>query len=489
MPDLDWTDMPIHQAIKADWTSPEILIEGSLNSAKSTLFLDKEIDALFKWPGIPILLFRWLQDSVDTKLRPAFEEILAIRGIPLPPWDNKEKCFTFPNGSRVYLFGLKAVSLVEQYNKIRGLGVSRIAGDQIEEVPPQIGAELRGRTRPGLTATMQNKLFPFQITFVSNSEDDDFWLSKEFPTDQHIKGRTLYQVSVFDNKHAPPESIETLLRQFPEDHPKHRTMVLGRRGPNVYGVPVFEGLYRKDLHWRPTAFRHDLPILESFHLGKHNPTFVCAQALYAGGLAVQGGVLALGMVLEDFVPIVDAYRRAWYPPSVPVKSCVAPQGEKTQQTTGRFTGNDVFREKAGIKVQWQDTGNAPDVRLAMIENLSSYLRRRNARGEESFAINTDPTRFLIVSQADGVRESPIVHHAFEGGAVWDAHFVSVSHKELRHIREDDKFANVLNCLSNIELNFCAGQRTAEARALATAQARAKTRGLSHILTGPDSWMS
>ncbi len=487
MPDLDWTGMPIHLAIKHDVTS-EVLIEGSLGCGKTTLGLDREIDALMKWPGIPILLFRWTEDACSTKLRPAFEELLAIRGITAD-WDAKQKAYTFANGSRAYMFGLKAVSAVEIFNKIRGLGVARIFGDQIEEMNPQVAGELRGRLRPDLTATMSGKRFPFQLTFVANPSDSDFWLSKEFPEDGHIKGRKLYSLSIFDNRHLPKETIESLVRAYPEDHPQFRPLVLGQRAPNVYGVPVFEGLYRKDLHWRPTAFRHDLPILESFHLGKHNPTFVCAQALYAGGLAVQGGVLALGMVLEDFVPIVDAYRRAWYPPSVPVKSCVAPQGEKTQQTTGRFTGNDVFREKAGIKVQWQDTGNAPDVRLAMIENLSSYLRRRNARGEESFAINTDPTRFLIVSQADGVRESPIVHHAFEGGAVWDAHFVSVSHKELRHIREDDKFANVLNCLSNIELNFCAGQRTAEARALATAQARAKAHALGgRLLTGADSWM-
>ena len=80
MAELDWTDMPIHQAIKADWRTREILIEGSLNCAKTTVALDKEIDALLKYPGIPILLFRWTEDAVTTKLKTAFDEQQPVVG-------------------------------------------------------------------------------------------------------------------------------------------------------------------------------------------------------------------------------------------------------------------------------------------------------------------------------------------------------------------------------------------------------------------------
>src|SRR5262245_16427393 len=105
MPTLSWAGMPIHQAIKSDWSTAEILIEGSLGCGKTTVGLDKEIDALLKWPGIPILLFRWSKDAVETKLKPAFEELLDIRGISAA-WDNKQNCFVFDNGSTAFMFGL-----------------------------------------------------------------------------------------------------------------------------------------------------------------------------------------------------------------------------------------------------------------------------------------------------------------------------------------------------------------------------------------------
>ncbi len=493
MAELDWTGMPTHQAIKADWTTPELLIEGSLGCAKTTVALDKEIDALLRWPGIPILMFRWTEDAVSTKLKTAFEEILAIRGLN-PTWDAKQKLYQFENGSRAFMFGLKSVSAVEMFNKIRGLGVSRIMGDQIEEMEQAVAGELRGRLRPDLTATVSGRKYPFQLTFVANPSDSDFWLSREFPADNHIKGRKLFSLSVFDNPHLPQETVDGLMRAFPSDHPKNRTMVLGQRGPAVYGVPVFENLYRKDLHWaKPLQIRTDMPILESFEFGKHNPCWVFGQAMHAGGLAVHGGVLALGMVLEDFVPIVEQYRKDWYPKGVPVKTCAAPMGEKLQQAGARYTALDVLRKKAGIIAKWRDNGNAPDVRLAMIENLSSYMRKRNARGEESFAVSTDESRFIITGRAEDTRLSPFVHHACEGGYVWDPHFVSVSNKEVKQPREDDKFANAMHCLENIELNFCAGLRTAEERDQRERENRGRVRqtlGNPPLpVTSKHSWMA
>lgn len=486
MPELDWSDMPIHEAIKADWRTPELLIEGSLGCAKTTLFLDKELDAVLKYPGIKSLLFRWSQDAVDTKLRPAFEELLGIRGVSAA-WDGKKNRFVFENESIVYMFGLKAVSVVEQYNKIRGLGVSRIAGDQIEEMAQPVAGELRGRLRPDLTATLQGKRFPFQLTFVANPSDTDFWLSKEFPEDNHVKGRRLYSISVFDNKHLPQESKDSLIRQFPLEHPKHQTMVLGKRGPEIWGVPVFEGLYKRDIHQRATTIRTDAPIFEGFEFGKHNPTWVFAQTMYAGGLSLLGGIRAEGMVLEDFLPLVKQYRGEWFPRGVKVQSCTSPMGDKANALSTRFTSLDILRDAIGT-VHYRDNGNASDVRLALIESLSGQLRRRTTTGDESIAVNNDPSRWLKASH-DGVKESAFMHIAMEAGYTWDPHFVSVSSKEIKQPREDDKYANVVHCVEDIILNFLAGRPSEEEREARAFKARQEQRKQAQgVYRGPGSWM-
>ncbi len=481
MPELDWEGMPIHQAFKADWKTPEILLSGSLGCGKTTVGLDKEIDALLRWPGIPTLLFRWTEDAVSTKLRVAFEELLAIRGLTAA-WDAKQKAYNFENGSRAFMFGLKAVSLVEQFNKIRGLGVSRIFGDQVEEMASEVAGELRGRLRPDLTATVSGRRFPFQLTFVANPEDDDFWLSKEFPLDNHIKGRKVISLSVFDNARLPQESVDSLLRQFPPEHPKHQTMVLGKRGPNITGVPVFEGLYKRDLHQRKVKARDDSPILESFEFGKHNPSWVFGQQMYAGGLTLLGGIRAQEMVLEDFLPIVKQFRKQWFPEDAIVKTCTSPMGEKSAMIASRYTALDILREAIG-SVVYRDNGNAPDVRLALIEAISGYFRRRTVSGEESMAINDDPTRWLVASH-DGLKESAFMHIAMEAGYCWDKHFVSVSNKEVRQPREDDKFANAVHCVENIVLNFCAGRISEADHERQRKKAREQQ---SHLQTIPSDW--
>lgn len=463
MAELDWTDMPIHQAIKADWKTPELLVEGSLNCAKTTVFLDKELDALLKWPGIKTLLFRWSQDAVDTKLKPAFEELCGIRGIAAT-WDAKQKCFSIPsetsdNVSTCYMFGLKTVSAIERYNKIRGLGVSRIGGDQVEEMEQEVAGELRGRLRPDLTATLQGRRFPFQLTFVANPEDVDFWLSKEFPVSNAIKGRKLYTLSIFDNKHLPQESIDSLLRQYPQEHPKNLTMIQGKRGPNITGVPVYEGLYKRELHQRPAQIRDGAPILEAFEFGKHNPYWVFAQQRYAGGLMLLGGIRATGMALEDFLIVVKQYRKAWFPSLSDVSTCTSPMGAISSLLGASYTALDVLRE-AGFTPVFDPKSNAPDVRLGIIESISGSLRRRTSTGEESVVVNSDPSRWLSAT-AEGTEpeQSDFLRIAFEAGYSWDKHFVSVANKEVRQPQEDDKFANAMHCVENIVLNFCVGKPT------------------------------
>lgn len=469
MPELDWSDMPIHQAIKSDWKTPEILVEGSLNSAKTTVTLDKEIDAALKYHGIPLVLCRWTEDAVSTKLRKAFEDILGIRGIPFS-WDAKQKLYSLPNDSTATMFGLKSSSEAELFSKLRGMPASRILVDQAEEMKRAVADELRGRFRPDIIATtIRRTSFPFQLTLVANPSGETFWLSKQFPPDNKIAGRKLYSLSVYDNKHLPQESIDSLLRTYSPEHPKHQTMILGKRGLNIDGDPVYEGMFDRKLHVIELHGRSDLPVLEGFELGRHNPVWIAAQRGHNGRLMLLGGIMAKGMMLEDFLPIVRDYQRDWFENSA-IKTCTSPMGETARTTGSRQTLLTVLRE-AGIRPVWRENANAPDVQLAMIEAIGGLLRRRTIAKEESFAINSDKDRWLVVSDGNA-KPVPFMSFAFEGGYVWDEHAVSISNKAVRQPREDDEYANAMHCLENIVLNFCAGRPTDAEKAAKKAALRA-----------------
>jgi hypothetical protein len=488
MADLDWVDMPIHQAIKRDWSSPEILIEGSLNSAKTTVGLDKELDALLHWPGIPILLFRWTEDAVTTKLRPAFETILDVRKVKAD-WDREQKCYHFENGSTAYCFGLKAVSAIERMNKLRGLGVYRIMGDQVEETDRAVAGELRGRLRPDLAATIRGAQYPFQLTFIANPSDEMFWLSREFPIDNHVKGRRLYSLSVFDNRHLPQASIDSLLRQYAPEHPKHRTMVLGLRGLNITGDAVYENIFDRKLHVREVSPRADAPLLEVFDFGKHNPAWLVGQRTYYGGLSLLGGILGQHLVMEDFLPIVKHYRQEWFGRAT-FRTATSPMGDKHSSPDRRVTLLDLLRNARIQPVYWRDNANAPDVVLAMIEEVSGLLRRRSPDRSEAFGIASDESRWLVAS-SEGVKPQPFLSFAFDGGYVWDEHFVSVSNKTIRQPRDDDWYANAMRCVENLVLNFCVSQLTEhqiEIRQRHEAEQRQDGAGGGHAF-GPNAWMA
>lgn len=473
MPELDWSDMPIHQAFKADWRTPEIELEGSLNCAKSTLAIDKEIDAVHKYPGIPCLWFRWSDDAVQTKLRPAIDDVLAIRGVAFT-FSAKEKRYEFENGSIAYCFGLKATSATERFSKIRSLGVCRIMGDQVEEMERVVADELRGRLRPDITATLAGRRFPYQLTFVANPSGDDFWLSKQFLPDDHpkkIEGRKLYSVSVFQNKHADPKSVESLLRTYDESHPKYRTMVLGLRGLNVSGDPVFEAHYSRERHLSALGYDPTLPLLEAYEVGKHNPVWVAAQRSRTGTIRFLGGVFGRGLMLTKFLPFVAAKKRLWFPNATGqmLKTCTAPMGEKQTQKAERFTLVRLLR-KSGLRPLWKDNANAHDVRLTMIESIVSQLQMDTDTDIPGLLVNSTTMNWVVLS-TDESKETPFLQHCFEGGFVWDDHTVSVSNMAIRQAAEDDEYSNIMRACENIVLNFCAGKPTEAEKAAKRAALR------------------
>jgi len=477
------------QIVKMRWRGPisqflqdptaEIDLEGALNCGKTTGALWKIRNATIAQPGIWWYLARFADGDTTTKLCPAWEAICHQSG-EVPTWHSEELYYQFSNGSRVYAFGLKAPDHLSRYAKLRGLGVGGIYIDQAEELPADFSGELRARLRqPGYT---------HQLLFSPNPPNVTHWLAKEFPEENTIPGRRYYSVSLYDNAHnLPPETIVALERAYAPEHAKHRSVILGKRGLNVTGEPVYGGAFRRSLHVRPVAYRPEAVLLESFDFGKHHPCVVFAQQPYHGGLHLLGGIQGQDLFLEDFLPIVGQYRAHWFPEGSGRQTCCDPAGAHASSQGVRYTAVDILREH-GWRPVWKEHANAPDVRAAMVERLAGHMRRRSGSGE-AFAIESDPAKWLLVSQE---RPSPwaFLADGCEAGYVWDEHYVSVGSKQVRKPKKDGWFEHGQNCLEYLELNFGADQGTAEEveRKRQAAQRRQAAQGSGPGIGGPTAWM-
>lgn len=451
-----------HAAFLRDMT-PEILVEGSLSSGKSTVGIWKELQAALNHPGIWILITRWTDDACKTLLKPAIEQLARILELDLS-WNRDENYYALENGSRIFCFGLKTQSSdpMQKYAKIRGLPVSRILFDQAEQGPSDIAAELRFRLRPDIEARLKGLEYPRQLTFLANPVPDGHFLAREFPVSNKIKGRKLYSFSLMDNAHVlPAEMIESLLALYPSEHPKHATMILGERGLSVVGEAVYEGLFDRSAHVREVIPQPGRPLLEAFHIGTMNPCWVIGQRTFHGGLALYGGILSKRKSLDDFLSTVKTYRSDWFGPA-PIKSCTAPAGQIGRDAGTRYTLVSLLRSQ-GFELKITESSNAPDVQIALIEEISARLRRRVAAKEEAITLNADLSKWLQVDPEGNIAEKPFLNYAFEGGFTWSEHTASVANKELKQPREDDEYANAMHCVEQLLLNFCLGQKTDEER--------------------------
>ena len=71
----------------------------------------------------------------------------------VPKWDSTGQAYVLDNGSKVYIFGVKAQDQLARYSKIRGLTLAGIYNDQTEELP-NAKANPNGFVPHGIMATM-----------------------------------------------------------------------------------------------------------------------------------------------------------------------------------------------------------------------------------------------------------------------------------------------------------------------------------------------
>ena len=435
----------------------QIDLEGAIRSGKTTVALRKVIRSCCQHAGIHWLICRYSDGDTASKLRPVFERLCVDAGIPIT-WNAQQKYYQLPNESIVYAFGLKAQSLPERYAKFRGVTLASIYNDQTEELPFDIYQELIGR--------LSQRGYPQQIIMTPNPMEEDSWLAREFPETNHIGHRKYYRVSIYDNAHnLDRETVERLERVYPPGHVKHRPMLLGMRGMNVIGQPVYGALdvhqpqtaaFQRARHERPLQMNPDLDLYEAIDFGKHHPCVVWAQYTPWSDLHVLGGVMGHNLYLEDFAPIAQQYRQRWFPNALKVLTCCDPAGSHNNSQGLQQNGVRVL-EDHGFAPTWHPDSNSPSIRLAMVERLAGHMRRRTANGE---AFGIDNEHWVRISST-AVTPHRFLADGCEAGYVWDAHLISVGNKAMRRPKKDGWYEHGQNCLEYLEHNFGGVQPTIE----------------------------
>lgn len=417
--------------------------EGALRSGKTTLGLWAELNALIEHPGIQTFLARWTEDATHSILKPIWRGILQQAGVRAR-WHPLEHYDELDNGSRAYIRGLKAQDAQTRYGKFRGLTLARAYIDQAEEIPQDIFEELRAR--------LSQKNYPHQITITPQAVDDRHWIAKLWPEGNNRPDHHYVWFSVYDNAHhLDAETLRHLEASFPIGHPKRRTLIEGRRGMNIIGEPVFGGAFNRRIHERALAFNPALPLEEAFDFGQHHPCWIVRQVDPFGSVLVLGGVQGEDLFLDDFMQVVERYRREWFGDAPTLKTCCDPAGSQSNQGQ-RQTGVEILRSHypRGHAIAYLTTSNAPDVRLGLIEELARAMRRRTSASE---AFGVDDTRWVVVSSRRGVIAEKFLADGLEVGYVWSPLTVSVNNKPMRQPRADGWYDHGMVCLQYLQHNF------------------------------------
>ena len=423
-------------------TTPEVNVEGALSSGKTTACLWKVFNSLMANPGIHWWIGRYGDGETQTKVRPAFEEVCTKAGNK-PEWNAKELSYDFSNGSKCYAYGLKSPDALSRYSKMRGMGVSGIYVDQTEELPEDFSLELRLRLR--------QQGFPHQLIFSPNPPNVTHWLAKQFPEDNRLPNRKYYSVSIYDNAHnLPAELMSAALAAYPDTHAKHRSVILGKRGMNVQGEPVYKGAFQRALHEVPVSFSTQLRLEVGLDFGKHHPCAIFRQVSPLGQVRLLGGILGQNLYLDDFLDIVLSHIQQWFPGVIETRWCGDPAGmsDTSQGTAGAIK---TLRLK-GINPVFVPDSNSPNIRLAMIERMAAQMRKRSADRSEAFVVNSDPDRWLTISELRTLSDR-FLADGLEAGYVWDQHMVSVGNKQVRRPLKDGWYEHGQNCLEYLESNF------------------------------------
>jgi hypothetical protein len=435
--------------------SRQICVEGAVRSSKTTVCLVKMLARRQKYPGSYGLIGRFSDDDTHKLLKPIWRHWCLKAGVRLQ-WSSEEGYDELDNGSRVYITGLKTQDQTNPFRKFRGLTLSDVYIDQAEELPHEVYQELVLR--------LSQVGFPHQIVLSPQTVGEDHWIAKEFPHDRPLKpNRAYYPLSTHDNAHnLPPNYIAEMEDAHPPGTPIHSTLILGQRGAQILGDPVYgtpadgsrKGAFLRSRHEGPCAYDKRLRLEVGLDFGKHHPCIVARQVGVVGQVRYLGGILGQNLHLDPFLTAVLQLLAQWFPDPVDTVWCCDPAG--VSNPVGLDMGKTLRAH--GIQARFKEDSNSPAARVALIDRIAAQMRGRDLNGDEALRVSSDEAHWIRLSEHGSVVHR-MVASAFESGYVWDPHMVSVGSKQMRKPKKDGWHEHPMNVVEYLEANFGAAAST------------------------------
>lgn len=429
--------------------APYVDLEGGTGAGKTTPLVGKVSQLVVEHPGIHCLLYRWTEDALNTQLKPAWRDFARESGLELS-WNAEQEYDEVlgtdggvsGHNSRVYLRGLKTSQEVAKYQKLRGLNLAFVGGDQVEELPEDYFIELIARLR--------QIGYPKQMWIVAQPVPHGHWIERRFPEDNRDPSYHYIRTNAYDNiEILGPDYLRKLEEAFPLGTPERRTLLEGRRGLTVQGDAVYKGYFNRAIHERMVLMNPELPLIQSLDFGHHHPCLSFHQVTPYGEWIVLGAVMGRDLYLEDFIPMALQMRSQWFGVPMSVMTTGDPAGAAASSQGLSQTVADILAAH-GVEFSCVPGANAPEIRYQAIQTASKFMRRRAMNGAEGFTICP---RQVEVS-ATGRREIMFATDGLEAGYVWDTRVLTGANtKTIRVPKKDGVYDHFQNTLEYAMLAF------------------------------------
>lgn len=182
-------------------TAPEILYSGAFGAGKSRILCEKALDVALSYADAPIAIVRKVKASLA-----ATTKVTLVRDVLRPRQltfrQNKtEDWIEFPNGSRIWFFGLDADSETGLPSKVGSFDGACIYVDEAVELDEADWVMLQGRLRSQTT--------PFrQLGAATNPADPNHWLKRRFSPS--TEKRVYLHASTYANRFLPDDYKERM---------------------------------------------------------------------------------------------------------------------------------------------------------------------------------------------------------------------------------------------------------------------------------------